>query len=104
VGVDWPIRYKDIEPWYDQVETFVGVSGQEEGLKQVPDGKFLPPFPLNCAEQQFREEVSKVYPERVVTPGRVANITAYDPKVHKGLRGQCQSRGRCWRGCLWCLF
>ncbi len=99
LGVDWPIRYKDIEPWYDQVETFVGVSGQEEGLKQVPDGKFLPPFPLNCAEQQFREEVAKVYPERVVTPGRVANITAYDPEVHKGLRGQCQSRGRCWRGC-----
>ena len=99
IGVDWPIRYKDIEPWYDKVETFVGVSGQKEGLKQVPDGNFLPPFPLNCAEQHFREEVAKVYPERVVTPGRVANLTAYDPEIHKGLRGQCQSRSRCWRGC-----
>ncbi len=99
IGVDWPIRYKDIEPWYDKVETFVGVSGQKEGLKQVPDGNFLPPFPLNCAEQYFREEVAKVYPERVVTPGRVANLTTYDPEVHKGLRGQCQSRNRCWRGC-----
>lgn len=99
IGVDWPIRYKDIEPWYDKVETFVGVSGQKEGLKQVPDGNFLPPFPLNCAEQHFREEVAKVYPERVVTPGRVANLTAYDPEIHKGTRGQCQSRNRCWRGC-----
>jgi choline dehydrogenase-like flavoprotein len=99
IGVDWPIRYKDIEAWYDYVETFVGVSGQKEGLKQVPDGKFLPPFPLNCAEQHFREEVAKTYPERVVTPGRVANLTEYDPEIHKGLRGQCQSRNRCWRGC-----
>lgn len=99
IGVDWPIRYKDIEPWYDKVETFVGVSGQNEGLKQVPDGKFLPPFPLNCAEQHFREEVAKVYPDRVVTPGRVAHLTEYKPEIHKGLRGQCQSRNRCWRGC-----
>ena len=98
-GVDWPIRYKDIEPWYERVETFVGVSGQAEGLPQVPDGVFLKPFPLNCAEQYFREEVAKVYPERVVTPGRVANLTEYKPEIHKGTRGQCQSRNRCWRGC-----
>ena len=99
IGVDWPIRYKDIEPWYDYVETIVGVSGQKEGLKQVPDGKFLPPFPLNCAEQHMREMVSKAYPERVVTPGRVANLSVYNPEVHKGTRGQCQARDRCWRGC-----
>ena len=99
IAIDWPIRYKDIEPWYDYVETFVGVSGQKEGLKQVPDGKFLPPFPLNCAEQHLREAVAKVYPNRVITPGRIANLTQYDPTVHKGSRGQCQSRGRCVRGC-----
>jgi len=99
IAVDWPIRYKDIEPWYDYVETFVGVSGQKEGLKQIPDGKFLPPFELNCAEQHLRESVAKKFPGRVVTPGRVANLTTYDPKVHKGTRGQCQSRARCVRGC-----
>lgn len=99
IGVDWPIRYKDIEPWYDYVETFVGVSGQKEGLKQVPDGKFLPPFPLNCAEQHMREAVARAYPGRVVTPGRIANLTQYDPNVHEGTRGQCQSRNRCVRGC-----
>ena len=99
VAVDWPIRYKDIEKWYDYVETFVGVSGQEEGLEQIPDGKFLPPFPLNCAEEDFREKVKQKYPERIVTPGRVAHITEYKPEIHLGPRGQCQSRNLCWRGC-----
>lgn len=99
IAVDWPIRYKDIAPWYDYVETFVGVSGQKEGLKQVPDGKFLPPFPLNCAEQHLRESVAKIYPLRIVTPGRVANLSQYDPEIHKGTRGECQSRNRCVRGC-----
>ena len=99
IAVDWPIRYKDIEPWYDKVETFVGVSGQKEGLKQVPDGKFLKPFPLNCAEQTMRERVSKKFPLRILTPGRVANLSEYDPKIHLGTRGKCQSRNRCWRGC-----
>lgn len=98
-GVDWPIRYKDIEPWYDYVETFVGVAGQAEGLPQVPDGKFLKPFPLNCAEQQMREKINEKYPHRLLTPGRVANLSEYDPEVHKGTRGQCQARDRCWRGC-----
>jgi len=98
-GVDWPIRYKDIEPWYDYVETFVGVAGQSEGLPQVPDGKFLKPFPLNCAEQHMREKINEKYPRRLITPGRVANLSEYDPEVHKGTRGQCQARDRCWRGC-----
>ncbi len=99
VAVDWPIRYADIEPWYDQVERFVGIAGQKEGLKQVPDGVFLKPFPLNCAEQHLRESVGARFPGRVVTPGRIANLSEYDPEVHKGHRGQCLSRNRCWRGC-----
>lgn len=99
IAIDWPIRYADIEPWYNTVETFVGVSGQREGLKQVPDGVFLKPFPLNCAEQHLREKVAEKYPGRVVTPGRVANLSEYDPEIHKGRRGRCQLRDRCWRGC-----
>ena len=99
IAVDWPVRYADIEPWYDYVETFVGISGQAEGLKQVPDGKFLKPFQLNCAEQLLREKVGSRWPERVVTPPRLANLSEYDPEVHLGTRGQCQSRDRCWRGC-----
>ncbi len=99
IAIDWPIRYKDIEPWYDYVETFVGVSGQAEGLKQVPDGKFLKPFPLNCAEEEMRKRVKSKYPNRIITPGRVANLSEYDPEVHKGTRGTCVARDRCWRGC-----
>ena len=99
VAIDWPIRYKDIAPWYDKVERFVGVAGQAEGLKQVPDGVFLKPFELNCAEQHFREAVAEKYPYRVVTPGRVAHLTEYDPEIHLGNRGKCQTRNKCWRGC-----
>ena len=86
----------DLEPWYDYVETFVGVSGQSEGLDQVPDGKFLPPFPLHCAETDVRDTVTEKYPDRVVTPGRLAHRTEYDPEVHLGTRGKCQTRHRCW--------
>lgn len=99
VAVDWPIRYKDIEPWYDYVETFVGIAGQAEGLKQAPDGKFIAPFPLNCVEQKLRDAVKAKYPERIVTPCRTANLSEYNPEVHLGLRGQCQARNRCKRGC-----
>ncbi len=99
IAIDWPIRYRDIAPWYDYVERFVGVSGQKEGLKQVPDGQFLKPFGLNCAEQHIREKVAKSFPERIITPGRVANLSEYNPDLHKGIRGQCQTRDRCWRGC-----
>ena len=99
IAIDWPIRYNDIKPWYDKVERFVGVAGQAEGLKQVPDGVFLKPFELNCAEQHFREKVGEKYPYRVVTPGRVAHLTEYDPEIHLGRRGKCQTRNKCWRGC-----
>jgi len=99
IAIDWPIRYKDIEPWYDYVETFVGVSGRKEGLPQIPDGKFLKPHDLNCVEQHMRESVMKKYPHRIITPGRCANLTEYDPKIHLGKRGQCQNRNRCVRGC-----
>jgi choline dehydrogenase-like flavoprotein len=97
IGVDWPIRYKDIAPWYDHVETFIGVSGQAEGLGHLPDGKFLPPMELNCVERDFRERVAARFGGRVVTIGRVAHLTA--PLPHDPSRGICQSRNLCDRGC-----
>jgi len=93
-GIDWPIRYKDIAPWYDRVETFIGVSGQAEGLPHLPDGRFQPPMPMNCVEQLFKEKVEAKFPERRVTMGRTANLTA----PVKG-RGLCQYRNLCHRGC-----
>jgi choline dehydrogenase-like flavoprotein len=98
-GTPWPVGYDDIAPWYDYVETFAGISGELLGLPQLPDGKFLPMMPLNCAEDHFRQGVAKNMGGRVITAGRVAHLTAYDPNVHKGTRGQCQYRNRCIRGC-----
>lgn len=93
-GIDWPIRYKDIAPWYDYVESFAGISGQAEGLSQLPDGKFLPPMQLNCLEKHVRDRIAENFDDRLLTIGRVANLT----QAHNG-RGKCQFRNRCIRGC-----
>jgi choline dehydrogenase-like flavoprotein len=93
-GVDWPIRYKDLEPWYNYVEEFTGISGRAEGLPQLPDGNFLPPIEMNCIEDYFASKISASYKDRLVTPARVANLT----KGWKG-RGPCQFRNLCERGC-----
>ena len=100
IAVDWPIRYQDIAPWYSYVEKFVGVSGEKLGLDHLPDGEFMPPIPLNCLEDHFKQEIKKKYNNnRFVTPGRVAHLT--DPQeIHTKLgRGKCQNRNRCSRGC-----
>ena len=96
-GVDWPIRYKDIAPWYDYVESFIGVSGESLGLSQLPDGKFLPQMPLNCVEDHLKKSMAENFTDgRVLTAGRVAHITG--DKKFEG-RSNCQFRNRCIRGC-----
>jgi choline dehydrogenase-like flavoprotein len=96
IAIDWPIRYADIAPWYDHVERFIGVSGQAEGLAHLPDGPFLPPMALNCVEQHVRDRVQARFGrDRVVTIGRVANLTA----PHHG-RAPCHYCGPCHRGCI----
>src|SRR6059058_3964646 len=75
VGVDWPIRYKDIAPWYDYAERFAGISGSLENLPQLPDGQFLPAMPLNCGEQMVADKANKIFgPHRRIIPGRSANL------------------------------
>jgi choline dehydrogenase-like flavoprotein len=96
IGVDWPIRYKDLAPWYDYVESYIGVSGRSEGLEHLPDGKFLPPMDLNCVEEVFRDKLASKM-GRTVTIGRVAHLTSALP--HAPTRGVCQSRNLCDRGC-----
>lgn len=93
-GVDWPIRYKDIAPWYDYVESFIGVSGNRDGIPVIPDGQFQPPFEMNCVEKHFKAQVEKTFTDRNVIIGRTANLT----RPVKG-RGQCQARDLCHRGC-----
>ncbi|NJM50727.1 MAG: GMC family oxidoreductase [Sphingomonadales bacterium] len=98
-GVDWPIRYADLAPWYDHVETFAGISGTKEGLPQLPDGQFLKPMGLNCVEQDFANRVAQAFDGRKVIPGRNANLSEVT-KIQESLgRGACQFRNYCARGC-----
>lgn len=98
-GSDWPIRYADLAPWYDHVERFIGVAGSKEGLPQLPDGDFLPPFGLNDAEMQFKQAVETSFPGRRVIPGRVANLSKAQPHHEELGRNSCQNRSLCERGC-----
>ncbi|WP_316820138.1 GMC family oxidoreductase [Pedobacter gandavensis] len=93
-GVDWPIRYHDLAPWYSYVEKFIGISGKNEGLSQLPDGDFLPAMELNCIESHLGDSLRKNDQNRLLTIARVANLT-------KGWdhRGPCQNRNLCSRGC-----
>lgn len=93
-GIDWPIRYADLDKWYSYVEDFIGVSGSIEGLPQLPDGQFQPPMPLNAAEQVIKRAVEQKWPERRVIIGRSSNLTR-----GVGDRAPCQYRGICNRGC-----
>jgi choline dehydrogenase-like flavoprotein len=95
VAVDWPIRYADIASWYDYVEEFAGISGQPEGLPQLPDGKFLPPMEMTCVELDVRDALKKHFDDRIMTIGRSAVLT----QVHKG-RAACHYCGVCHRGCI----
>lgn len=96
IAVDWPVRYKDIAPWYDKVEAYIGVTGEKLGLEQLPDGQFEPMMELNCLEQHVREKVAENFDDRVITGGRIAHINS--DKNFKG-RQRCQFRDRCIRGC-----
>lgn len=93
-GVDWPIGYDDVKDWYSHVEKFIGVSGQAEGLPQLPDGEFMKPMKMNVVEQHFKAKLEAQYDDRIATIGRVAILT----ENHNG-RGQCHYCGPCERGC-----
>lgn len=99
-GVDWPVRYEDIAPWYDRVEKFVGIAGNDDGLPQLPGGKhFLPPFELTCAEQILKVEMAKTFPDRDLIIARVANLKRLTDEQRALGRGQCQARNKCFHGC-----
>ncbi len=99
-AVDWPIRYKDLASWYSYVETFAGITGNKDGLPQLPDGEFLPPHELNCVEKYFSEKMASVYKKsRPVIIGRAAHLTK-PLQIHLDQgRAQCQYRDLCQRGC-----
>lgn len=98
-AVDWPIRYKDIAPWYSHVEKFAGISGNRDGVPELPDGEFLPAYPLNTVEQYFSKHVKNNYANRHVISARCAHISKAQPIHHQQGRAQCQNRTLCERGC-----
>jgi choline dehydrogenase-like flavoprotein len=94
-GVDWPIRYKDIAPWYDHAEKFAGISGSRDGLSVLPDGQYLPPMDLTCVEKDVAARIKDYYKgDRHLIIGRTANIT-----VPIQARTNCQFRNKCSQGC-----
>jgi choline dehydrogenase-like flavoprotein len=98
-AVDWPIRYKDIAPWYSYVEKFAGISGNKDGIPQLPDGEFLPALELTAVEKYFQSVVGKNYKDRNVIYGRCAHVTEPQPIHLEQGRAQCQKRNLCQRGC-----
>jgi len=93
-GVDWPIRYKDLAPWYSYAEKFAGINGNRDGLPQLPDGEFLPAMEMNCLEKHVAARLKESYNDRVMIMGRSANHTK-----QVGDRGPCQYRNKCHQGC-----
>ena len=98
-GVDWPIRYKDIAPWFDHVETFAGISGSYEDLPQLPDGKFQPPFELHCVEKAMKQKLESAFPDRRLIIGRTAHLTKPTAEQIALGRARCMNRLECQRGC-----
>ncbi|EMR00884.1 GMC oxidoreductase [Cesiribacter andamanensis] len=98
-AVDWPIRYRDLAPWYSHVERFAGISGNRDGVPQLPDGEFLPAHEMNCVETHFQQQIARRYKDRQVIMGRAAHLTRPEPIHLEQGRARCQHRVICERGC-----
>lgn len=95
IGIDWPVRYNDIAPWYDYVEKFAGISGNRDGIPHLPDGQFMPPMEMTVVEKDVAARIKEIYKgQRHIIIGRTANITEPLPG-----RTNCQYRSKCWLGC-----
>jgi choline dehydrogenase-like flavoprotein len=98
-AVEWPIIYDDLAPWYSHVEKFAGISGNKDGIENLPDGEFLPPWEFNCVEKMMRDKVNAHYSDRKMLMGRCANLSKAGELQLLQNRGQCQARNLCHRGC-----
>ncbi|SEN46146.1 Choline dehydrogenase [Sphingomonas gellani] len=97
-GIDgeWPIGYDDVAPWYKYVENYIGVSGSRENLPYLPDSEFMPPVPMNVAEQWLKGRLESKFPGRKLIHTRLSNITEDKPDQN---RTKCQFRNQCGNGC-----
>jgi choline dehydrogenase-like flavoprotein len=94
IAIDWPIRYKDIAPWYSYVEKFVGISGNRDGIPHLPDGEFMKPMEMNCVEKHLKSSIEANFANRHLIISRTANLSEAMPG-----RGKCVYRDLCYRGC-----
>jgi choline dehydrogenase-like flavoprotein len=99
IAVDWPIRYKDLAPWYDYVERFAGIAGNRDGIPHLPDGVFQPAMPDSCLDAHIRQSINRQFPDRKVVSARLAHLTAPTPEQTALGRAKCQYRNLCMRGC-----
>lgn len=98
-AVDWPIRYADLAPWYSHVERFAGIAGNRDGLDSLPDGDFLPAWPLNIVEDHFKSTLKQKFNNRHVISARAAHLSQPQPIHLEQGRAKCQNRVLCQRGC-----
>src|SRR5688500_9882268 len=98
-GIEWPISYPEIAPWYSHVEKFIGVCGTRDGIESMPDGEFLPPFDLNCGEAHIQKTIRQHYTDRHLVNARWAHLTAPQELHLQQGRARCQARNLCMRGC-----
>ena len=98
-GIEWPITYDEIAPWYSHVERFSGICGDKDGLESMPDGDYLPAFEMNCVEKHLQSKIREHYPDRYMIAGRWAQLTKAEPIHLQQGRSQCQARDMCMRGC-----
>src|SRR5215475_14548140 len=93
MGDDWPITYDDVAPYYDKVESYIGVFGTKENVPSAPDGVFMPPPKPRCTENIVKKACDKIGVTCI--PSRLAVIT----QPHNG-RPPCHYCGQCGRGCI----
>ncbi|HVZ55542.1 MAG TPA: GMC family oxidoreductase [Chitinophagaceae bacterium] len=98
-GIEWPISYEEVAPWYSHVERFAGICGNRDGLEAMPDGEYLPPFDFNCVERDIRDKLRTAYKDRFMIQGRWAQLTQPTELHLQQGRGRCQARDLCMRGC-----
>ncbi|MFI5156603.1 MAG: GMC family oxidoreductase N-terminal domain-containing protein [Chitinophagales bacterium] len=98
-GIEWPIGYDEVAPWYSHVETFAGICGNRDGLESMPDGEYLPPFDFNCVEKKMQATLKEKYKDRFMIQGRWAQLTKPSAIHISQGRAQCQARDLCMRGC-----
>jgi choline dehydrogenase-like flavoprotein len=93
MGDDWPITYEEIAPYYDKVESYIGVFGSKENIPSAPDGVFMPPPKPRCTETLVQKACAKA--KVLCIPSRMAILT-------NPLNGRpaCHYCAQCGRGCV----